>query len=114
MTDLKEMRDVCFSNLTQIDGEDAVRRVDEWRRECSTQREAMIGFQKEAGKHGDQDAAKFFKEEAADNLKSYRGACLVQAWLEADPPGDCVVKRVSDWPPEILPYALRAIMIGGL
>ncbi len=75
------------------------------RKEAMQHRDAMLGFQKQAR---DADMARFFKGEAQEALKQFRGACLVLGHLLCDPPGDSQPRRFEDWPAELIPYAVRA------
>lgn len=65
----------------------------EWfkeRRACwARQRDAMIGFQKEAQARGDREGARFFSTEAAFALKYWRGADFaLRAWEGRAKPAD--------------------------
>lgn len=79
--------------------------VDAKRKAALQHRDEMLAFQKAAAKAGDRDAARFFKEEASDAMRQYRGACLVLGHLLCDPPGDSPFRRTDEWPLEIVPYA---------
>jgi hypothetical protein len=80
--------------------------VEQRRRAAIAQRDAMLAFQKNAGASRDADMARFFKAEAQEAMKEYRGACLVLGHLA--PGGDCPWRRADDWPLELIPYAKRA------
>jgi hypothetical protein len=80
--------------------------IDRRRKEALKHRELMLAFQKEAGKAGDRETAKFFKEEAAEAMKDYRGACLVLGHLRTDL-GDCPFRYHTDWPLELIDHAVR-------
>ena len=82
--------------------------VDQRRKAAIAHRETMLGFQKEAGQMRLPEYARFFKGEANEALKEYRGACLVLGYLLCDPPKDSLPKNPEDWPFEILPYVERA------
>ena len=81
--------------------------VDQRRKDALQRREQMLAFQKAAGAAGDRDTARFFKEEAAEAMKDYRGACLVLGYLRTDL-GDCPFRYHADWTLEIVDYAVRA------
>lgn len=67
-------------------------------------REELLAFQKECGQHRDIETARFFREEAAEAMKQYRG------W-------DCAIKIIegdNDWKhgcvtEPIAPYVDRAL-----
>lgn len=107
--ELYNARVECLRTLGMIDGEAACEAVDTIRREAISHRDAMLVFQKNCGISGDREGARFFKTEAAAALSLYRSACLVLAWILANPPGDCVVVSPMQWPKELLPK-LRYVM----
>jgi hypothetical protein len=80
--------------------------LDQRRKEALQRREQMLSFQKSAGQAGDRDMARFFKDEAAEAMKDYRGACLVLGHLRTDL-GDCPFRYHTDWPLEIVDHAVR-------
>lgn len=68
-------------------------------------RDDLIGYQKECGKRGDREGARFFKEEAAHALKTYRAACLMLGQYGSKPlPGDSPTRDTWDWPQELFPH----------
>lgn len=71
-------------------------------------RDEMLAFQKECGQRRDVDGAKFFKAEATEAMKRYRGACLVMGWVGIS--GDSPWLRFDDWPSEIIPFATSEMM----
>lgn len=73
------------------------------RKRFARERDEMIGLQKECGARGDRDGARFFKEEASDRLKLYRAACLIIPYFDVAPSGDCPVRDMWGWPPELFP-----------
>lgn len=81
--------------------------IDRRRKEALQRREQTLALQKTAGKAGDRETAKFFKDEASDAMKDYRGACLVLGYLRTDL-GDCPFRYHTDWPLEIVDHAVRA------
>lgn len=82
--------------------------LNDIRKAAALHREAMLGFQKECGARKDIKGAKFFKEEAAEALKEYRGACACIGHLRPDWLGDCPYVESKAIPPEIVPYVYRA------
>lgn len=75
------------------------------RKQAIVNRETWLVIQKEAGKEGNRELAKFCKEEAAEALKWYRAACLLIGWVGHTPlPGDCPTRDPYEWPPELWPY----------
>lgn len=88
--------------------------LNEIRRTAALHREAMLGFQKECGARKDVNGAKFFKEEAAEALKEYRGACVCIGILRPGWLGDCPEVESKAIPPEIVPYVYRVRALASL
>ena len=97
---LRERAAFMMSQTIDVDTVDAIRR------NTIKHREEMLAFQKRAGAARDAETAKFFKGEAQEAMKEYRGACLVMGHIA--PGGDAQFVRVDNWPFEIIPHALRA------
>lgn len=84
------------------------------RREAIAQREEMLSYQKQCGKSGDREGARFFKEEAADWMKYYRAACLLIPYHTSDHPGDCKYMREWDWPPDLFDHLDRVMSLASI
>ena len=77
----------------QLDG-DLLR---ELRAQASRDRDELLGYQKEAGKTGDRETARFFKEEAGLQLRRWRAADHWLRWAEALDGA----RRPAEWPIEL-------------
>lgn len=71
------------------------------KKQATQLRDLYLGFQKQAGKDRDIDAARFFRGEAAEQMKLYRAATFLLPWYVSIPPGDCREVAPSDWPVEL-------------
>ncbi len=80
-------------------------KVDQRRKAAIANRDEMLSFQKTATTR---EFAKFFKEEANEYLKEYRGCCIVLGYVMSDPPKDSPHREHKDWPYELLSYIRRA------
>jgi hypothetical protein len=80
--------------------------IDERRKEWAKRCDEAKTFQKEFGKQRDAENARFFKQEANEAMKHYRGCCLVLGHLLNNPPGDSPFIRVEQWPLELCDYAV--------
>lgn len=83
-------------------------RLDANRRAWIAHRDAMLVLQKACGSRGDKDGARFFKEEASEAMKTYRGCCAVLGAMFPDRRGDCPLVWPDDVAPEILSFAIAA------
>ena len=82
--------------------------VDRKRIYWANHRDEMLSYQKECAKAKDFEGAKFFKQEATEALKHYRGCCLILGHLLCEPPGDSPFTRTAEWPLELCDYAVSA------
>ena len=97
-------RRASYAFYTCSDAEEVDRKRVYW----ANQRDEMLSFQKICAKEKDFEAAKFFKEEAVEALKHYRGCCLVLGHLLCEPPGDSPFLPTTQWPLELCDYAVSA------
>jgi hypothetical protein len=82
------------------------KRRKEWAKHC----DEMKALQKECGKNRDAENARFFKQEANEAMKHYRGCCLVLGHLLNSPPGDSPFVPTSKWPLELCDYAVTNML----
>lgn len=71
------------------------------KKKASQNRDEFLKYQKAAEKERDFDTARFFREEAAAQLKIYRAATFLLPWYTNEPPGDCRMMQPSEWPIEL-------------
>lgn len=76
------------------------------RKEVGQHRELLLRYQADCGKSGDREGAKFFKDEAADAMKQYRGWDFSIRYMEGDPM--MIDWRRKDVSEPIAPYLDRA------
>lgn len=103
-----------FHAFGQYQSDELLEDLDRQRKEWQAHREDMLAFQKVLGKSGDREGAKWFKDEAAEAMKRYRGVCTVIGHIDPEWRGDCRWQTVEEVPEEILPYALYAHSIATL
>ena len=75
----------------------------ECKKRAAQLRDELLGYQKAAQKAGDFDGARFFREEAAEQMKMYRAATFLLPWHTNEPSGDCREMGPSAWPVELAP-----------
>lgn len=54
------------------------------RKESAQLREVFLSYQKTCGQQGNRDTARYFREEAAEQMKIFRGFDLAIKWMEGD------------------------------
>ena len=82
----------------------------EKKKQHSRDRDEFLNYQKQCGKD-DREFAKYFRNEAAEEMKAYRGSCYALSILACTPPGDCKNLQASK---ELSPYIDQAFASGDL
>lgn len=62
----------------------SIKRAKEWRKYWSQHREFLLKTQTEMGKLGEIETARYYREEAADAMKQYRGWDAVIKWIDGE------------------------------